>query len=627
MSSPTPALDFRRDFLKVVVLPALTFLLIPLFAAGFARYGERKLDGIILQSIESSIDGDAEIPAADRPEVKGFYRAHPPSAVCTDPDPRLDRYRAAVCERWGDVWQFVWAYRLALFAAALGLATFVAIGLLGLVAFWSRRAQYWSFMLGWRWLVAVTVAETIAQGVLAVWLSYWVTALLLEQYVPKLILMIALLAGLAVITIVRALLRRPPALEPLEAELLPEADAPGLWGRVKELAGRFGIEPPRAIVAGIDDNFFVTERSAPLTDGKALDGRVLYVSLPLLRILSTGEADAIFGHELAHFRGGDTAATARLYPMLARYQSYAAMLAGGGLTLPASLVMRLYRAIFELALAREQRRREYAADAEAARITSPDDLARSLLKVAGYSSFRAWTERHLFEQRSLHEGALALGARIAEGLPTHAGSQAFQEEALTLRVPHPYDSHPPLPERIQAVASAVKLEDAAPLLQARPERTWADEVLTGAAIEERLWGAYEARFKANHDVALAYRYLPANEEERGHVVRHFPDLTFEGKKGATVMTHAGVTLPGGASFLFAEIQSAKVDEGTFSHKLLLDLRSPAGEKRKADVDLKALGDQAKPFKEAFSRYWQRDQVARQGAQERAATGDGAPTGA
>jgi hypothetical protein len=166
----------------------------------------------------------------------------------------------------------------------------------------------------------------------------------------------------------------------------------------------------------------------------------------------------------------------------------------------------------------------------------------------------------------------------------------------------------------------VRLEDAAPLLQAPPERTWADEVLTGAAVEERLWGAYEERFKANHDAALAYRYLPASEEERAHVVRHFPDLTFPAKQGAVTITHAGVTRPDGATALFAEIQSAKVDEGTFSHKLLLNLSSPAGEKRKLDVDLKALGKQAKAFKEAFSRYWQRDQVARRSGQEQ----EGAP---
>jgi hypothetical protein len=63
----------------------------------------------------------------------------------------------------------------------------------------------------------------------------------------------------------------------------------------------------------------------------------------------------------------------------------------------------------------------------------------------------------------------------------------------------------------------VRLEDAPRIFGARPAKTWADEVLTGAAIELRLWTAYEARFKRNHELSLAYRYLPATDEERALV--------------------------------------------------------------------------------------------------------------
>ena len=50
------------------------------------------------------------------------------------------------------------------------MASTAALGVLTLVAFWSRDAQCW-VMLGWRALVAVTIVETIAQGALLVWLS------------------------------------------------------------------------------------------------------------------------------------------------------------------------------------------------------------------------------------------------------------------------------------------------------------------------------------------------------------------------------------------------------------------------------------------------------------------------
>jgi len=614
----TPAADLRRDFLKVLLLPALTFLLVPAVTVGFARYGAARLDGEILAAVERRIDQSAEVPAEERPALKAQYRAHAPSAACGDPSPEVARWREVVCKPWGEVWQFRLAGRLGLLAALLGLATFAAIGLLGLVAYRRPSAQYATFMLGWRGLAAVTAVETAVQGALLVWLSYWVTALLFERYYVKLILIAGLLAGAAVLTIVLALFRKPPPPEPLEAEPLAEADAPGLWARVRELAARLGAEPPRAIVAGIDDNFFVTEAPTPLAGGATAEGRLLYLSLPLLRTLEPGEADAIFGHELAHFHGGDTAASARLAPALVRYHAYADSLAEGGLTRPAALVMRLYRAAFELALAAEQRRREHRADAAAARLTSADDLARSLVKVTSYSSFRARTEQALFEERASHQGPLALRSRIDEGLPAHAASQGFLEELASHAVPHPFDTHPPLAERIAAVGAAVRPADAPALLQARPARTWADEVLTGEAVEARLWGAYEARFQAVHQQSLAWRYLPATEEERAHVLRYFPDLEFACKAPAVVrITYQALTLADGAQVPFAAVEAAAVQKETFTHQLVVTVRDAGGKKSKVKVNLKPLGKEAEAFTQAFGRYWQRDQSARQAS---AATG-------
>ncbi len=605
--------DLKRDFVKVLFLPALTFFLVPLGTIGFAKYGEAKIDRMILDSVETSIAGDASLDDEGKAAANAFYAAHPPSSVCADPNPDLDKYREAVCETGGEVWQFTWAERLGALSAVLGLFAFVFIGLLGLIAFRSARSQYWSFMLGWRGLVLVTALETVAQGVLAVWLSYWVTALLFNIYVPKLILIIAVLAGVAMWTVVRALFRGVPPPHALEAELVSERDAPTLWHRVRELANKLQTEPPRAIVAGIDDNFFVTERGVALLNGQALEGRVLYLSLPLLRVLAPSEADAVFSHELAHFRGGDTEASAKLAPALVRYDAYWTSLLEGGLTLPASYVMRLYRAIFELALKQEQRRRELVADAEAARLTSADDLGRSLLKVAGYSSFRVHTEDALFAHRETHTEALGLQARIDAGLAGHVATQGFLEAVKTLRIPHPFDSHPPLDERLGQVKSRVRLEDAPRLFDARPEKTWADEVLTGTAIEERLWGAYEARFKKNHEQSLAYRYLPANDEERRLVLRYFPDVSFGMKDGTAVrVSHVGLTLGDGTQVVFRDVQGAKIDDGNFSTTLIITW---GPDKKTAKVNLKHLQAQAEPFKAAFASYWQRDQVARQnGAQ-------------
>lgn len=608
---PTRPGGHAATFAKVIVLPALTFLLVPLLTVGFCWYGQHRIDGMILGGITRSIDADPKLDAPRRAETRAFFEAHPASRVCAEQDPALARYRAAVCKPWGETWQFTQALRLGWLSALVGGLAFLAIGALGLLAYLSRRAQHWTFMLGWRLLVATTVAETLVQGVLLVWLSYWGTALLLERYFPKLILVAAVLAGVAALAIVRALLREVPLPAPLEAERLKPADAPALWSRVKDLAARLGTRPPLVIAAGIDDNFFVTESPMPLTDGTPGASRLLYVSLPLLRTLSAAEADAVLGHELAHFKGGDTAASARLWPALVRYDAYAATLAEGGLTRPAFCVLRLYRAVFELALKREQRRRELAADAEAARLTSPDDLGRSLLKISGYSDFRAHTERALFEQREAHRGELSLSGRIAEGLPAYAASQAFQAQVAALRVPHPFDSHPPLQDRLAHVAAAVQVGDAGRLLQAPPADSWADAILTASAIEGRLWAAYEARFKTSHEESLAWRYLPATDEERALVLRFFPDLAFPLKGGGTIqLTHRALTAADGQVAPLSAIAQARIVNGTFTSALVLELAAGEGRARTLKVKLRPLGAQQARFKAAFAHYWKRDQVAR-----------------
>lgn len=601
--------DLRRDLQKLAVGSALLLFFIPLVTVGFARYGESKIDSLILQSIDANIAADASMGPEDKAAAQAFYRAHPPSAVCSDPDPQLEKYREAVCSAGSETWQFTWAERLGIYSAALGLFTLLLIGLLCVIAFRAPGAQYTSFMFGWRSLVAIIAVETVVQGVLAVWLSYWVSALFFNIYIPKLILLAGALAAGAVWVVMRALFRSVPEADPLEAELLSETDAPSLWKRVRELASRLGTEAPRVIVAGIDDNFFVTERGLSLTNGQRFEGRVLYLSLPLLRVMALSEADAVFSHELAHFRGGDAAASARLWPALVRYDFYLSSLYDGGVTIPAAYLMELYRAVFELALKQEQRRRELAADTEAAKLTSPDDVGRSLLKVAGYSSFRHHTENELFNQGSVHTAELGLQARIDSGLPTHVATQGFIEQVKTLRVPHPFDSHPPLDERFANVKSKLRLEDAPRVFEKRPDKTWADEVITGAAIEQRLWSAYEARFKQSHEVSLAYRYLPANETERQLVLRYFPDVSFPTKDGGAVrVTYVGLTLADGEQITFTDVHSATVEDGNFSTVLVIT-HGPSSKKSK--VNLGHLKEHAEPFKQAFGEYWHREKAAHQ----------------
>ncbi len=162
---------------------------------------------------------------------------------------------------------------------------------------------------------------------------------------------------------------------------------------VSEVAGAIGAETPHRVVAGLDPNFFVTEADITCLDGQ-LQGRTLYVSLPLSRILTASELKAIIGHELGHFKGQDTQFSQRFYPIYAgAHRSLVGLAQSGGgarsvAILPAFYLLALFLESFATAEATISRERELAADAEAARAAGVDAAASALVKVHAYAP--AW---------------------------------------------------------------------------------------------------------------------------------------------------------------------------------------------------------------------------------------------
>ena len=117
-----------------------------------------------------------------------------------------------------------------------------------------------------------------------VWLSFWLTAYFWHSYYIKLIAIAGIAAAAAVFYAVYTLFKKLPSDNEIEGELIAEADAPRLWERIRQLAGRVQTAPPDQIIAGIDTNFFVTEAPCEVR-GQTLHGRTLFVSIPLLRVL------------------------------------------------------------------------------------------------------------------------------------------------------------------------------------------------------------------------------------------------------------------------------------------------------------------------------------------------------
>ncbi|MDQ0041448.1 M48 family metallopeptidase [Variovorax boronicumulans] len=607
------ARTIHADLLRVFLLTLVSLFAIPAATLVFTEYALRSQDAEFLQSIENRINTDARLNAADKAEATAFYRSHPLSKACDATAPEDKNFHDKVCSPYSMQWQFHWADRAALWTLALGAALLAAALVLGALAFANRGLRYASFVAGWRLMTVSSAIEVVLQSAMLVWLSFWLTAFFWHSYYVKLIAIAGIAAAAAVFYAVYTLFKKLPSVNAIDGELIAEADAPRLWERIRQLAGRVKTAPPDQIVAGIDTNFFVTE--APIeVSGRALNGRTLFVSLPLLRVLDQSEADAVLAHELAHLGGGDTRSSAALGPKLRQFDQYTWKMRSGGLTIVAHYLLRLYRMIFEFALARDSREREYKADRVSASLTAPSAIVQSLIKISAYASYRNDVEQKLFAQNRQHDGALGIARFVADGLPPYASSEAFIETMKTADVPHPYDSHPPLLERMRNVDHHVPENVYGAIVATAPEATWADEIETAPAIEQRLWSEYEQRFVQNHELALAYRYEPATEEERIVVLRHFPPLEFALKNNERIVVdYAGLhpSADGGLTIAWDEVKGLTYKDGSFGDTLIVTHHDKAMlGARTTKVKVAGLGKQKDNFRGAVGHYWQRHQVMR-----------------
>lgn len=612
----------RAEFVRVLLLSLLWLFAIPAATLAFSNYALERADAGFLASVRARLAQDDRLTSKDKADIAAYHRAHPLSRACGATAAEDVVFHEQVCPTYGFQWQFHWARRIASATLVYGAALLAAALALGALAFARRTLRQASFVAGWRLMTVSSAAEVLLQGAMLVWLSFWVTGYFWQRYYLKLVLIAGALAGLAALWAIRSMFRQLPTVNEVEGELLDEADAPRLWARIRELAARVGTAPPDHIVAGIDAGFFVTE--APCVVGEqTLRGRTLFVSIPLLRVLETAEADAVFAHELAHLGGGDTRSSAALGPRLLQFDRYAWRMRTGGLTIVAYHLLRLYRMIFEFALARDSRERESAADRTAARLTAPSAIARSLVKISAYASYRSSVERQLFAHDREHVGELGIAGFVAAGLAPYATSPDFVAAMQTADVRHPYDRHPPLAERMKSVGHVVPESGFGAIVTRAPATSWADEIGTAAAIEQRLWREYERRFAASHELDLAYRYEPATDEERAVVLRHFPPLEFALGKGERIEVGIGgiASSDGRAGIAWDEVKALALRDGSFGAALVVTHHDKGlVGARKTTLKLRGIGDRKAAFHEAVARYWHRHQVMRAAQRTRPAEG-------
>lgn len=619
-AAPTPSPAREANFARTFLWPALWVLLLPAFGLGFST--------LYLEKWTADVRAEIRAEQAKAPTVSAEQLELELAAIDLGPltwercglwgfDAKPEGLWDGFC---GQMLQFTWAQRIG--AALLGLAALIFVGLLATIAWADRspRQQHRAFHLGWIMLRGFSLPHLAGQGLILLFLSYWATALTINIYIPKLILLAGVVGLLAAAAAIKALWA-DRAGDPTEhGVILDPARAPAFFARMQDLADRAGTRPPKNVVLGIDHNFFVTEvpllvtpqiptPQRPTVETQRLEGRTLYASLSLLRAMDRAEADAVLVHELGHFAQGDTLRSQQMNPLLRRFEAYLSTLAQT-FTFGIGSCMVAFYALFERIMKRRSREAELAADRLAAQLIGPSPVAQALLKVGAYTRYRVQTESRILESMTAQE--LRLAQRVVEGFSRFVAEPSGRSELLSSLLhagtPHPFDSHPPLEERLRNLGIELPSSEALTRLADRPSESACDDIPEAERIEQELWTAYEERFQADHDFLIALRLAPKTTEEIATVERHFPAIEYPNKEGVVRLDWRGLRLPSGVEVLYADIVVAGTRDLLFGGKaLVLELRSLA----RVELKLRNFSGRGDAFLADFGRYFGRHGVSEQ----------------
>lgn len=521
----------KTGFLKSYILPALIIFLMPAFGLWFFSHVENYYDGEFRDSLVSQVRTDAAMSEEDRKNTIEFYERVPISKILASNKSEvrdLQEQFASVSKRYA---VFRWMRRASAVSLISSVAVFLAVGAGVVLSFRSQRAQYWSLRIGWNVLRWYALIQVVCQGALAVALSFWITAFWFERYFMKLIIAAAILAGVGVLQLVKAIFSKVTSESRFDGLLLTKEAAPLLWQRVSEMASRLGIAPPDHIFVGIDDNFFVTEHEVVVGEQR-FQGRTLFASLSLLKTLTRSEADAVLAHELAHFSGDDTLYSRKISPLLGKYAQYLNALYEGGIGKVVFYVMHLFWNLYQMSLGKLSREREFRADRIGGELTAPQDMGNALVKIAAYCRYRHKVQSNLFGKEE-NVKIMDVSAQIEKGFPDFAVACANGTELAESGTPHPFDTHPPLASRLKSLGidsdSALKVPIQLPALA----DSWFPAIESAAEVEAAQWKEFEGNFHKAHEESLAWRFKPEGEAEVAHVAKFFPETGFSSPKGVT----------------------------------------------------------------------------------------------
>jgi Zn-dependent protease with chaperone function len=240
--------------------------------------------------------------------------------------------------------------------------------------------------------------------------------------------------------------------------LLDPAAQPRLFAELENIAGSLNEPMPSEVYLIGDVNAWVGDRG-----GFFGSRRVMGLGLPLLSILTVSQFRAVLAHEFAHYYGGDTklgpwvykaqASIVRIFQNMGSIGKLARTAVLGLMYMAVATVLKWYFQLFLRAISLASRQREYRADELACLVAGRQPLIDGLRAIGGASM--VWPMYWRSEVVPvLHVGAVpAIGEGFARFMAAPGIFDQIQKgiaRHIDEAKPNPYDTHPPLRNRIEA---------------------------------------------------------------------------------------------------------------------------------------------------------------------------------
>jgi len=245
--------------------------------------------------------------------------------------------------------------------------------------------------------------------------------------------------------------------------LLDRASQPRLFAELDSVAAALGETLPSEVYLVGAANAFVADRGGVMGFGSR---RVMGLGLPLLSVLTVSQFRAVLAHEFAHYYGGDTSlgpwvyktkmSIIRIFENIGNVGELARIAILGVMYMMVAGLLKGYFQAFLRAINLVSRRQEYRADELACLIAGRQSLIDGLLAI--HRAATAWPFYWNNEvSPALSESSLvALGDGFSRFLSVPAITTAIGkslDKRLLEEVVHPFDTHPPLRDRIAAARS------------------------------------------------------------------------------------------------------------------------------------------------------------------------------